>query len=374
MRKPFVAIALAWMLAAASAPACSLCGNVSRNSSLAFEFDQARVIVYGHLANSKQTDQLGNGTTEFHFDKIVKPDAAFEFKKMVTIARYLPIVDPKTPPKYVMFFRAGKQGHEIYYGKEVANPAVIEFVAELQRLRTDPAQRLIRAAKHLDHADPLIADEAFMIFAKADDKLIAQHAGKLDPAPLRRLVKNADLEPERLSMFAYLLGACGNGDDAELLRSLLKNPGSREFRSYEGILAGYMTIRPKEGWALAQETLKTEKQSFLARFAAMRTMRFFYNANPKEHGPKVLDALVLAIGQAEIADIAIEDLRKWQRWEHTKLVLSCWDKKSHRSAITQQSLVRYAIACPLPEARTFLDRVRRQDPELVREMEAAAKE
>jgi hypothetical protein len=36
-------------------------------------------------------------------------------------------------------------------------------------------------------------------------------------------------------------------------------------------------------------------------------------------------------------------------------------------------MVRYALACPQPEARALLERVRRQDPELVRHLEAELK-
>lgn len=378
MRKIALLLVSAWMLNASPTPACSLCGNMSRNNSLAYEFEQAQVIVYGHLANPKLTTKSGGGTTEFFVDHIIKDDPAFPRQKMLLLSRYLPILDAKSPPKYVMFFRmsarsAGEGPPQPYWGKEIANPAVLEFVADLQRQRSDPAKMLVHAAKNFDHADPIIADEAFMVFAKADDKLIAQSAKKLDPKKLRKLVKDPDLEPERLSMFAYLLGACGNDDDAELLRSLLKNPQPRHYKSFEGILAGYITMRPKEGWAFVQETLKNTKQSFMLRYAALRTMRFFYNAKPQDTGPQVLQGLGLAITQFDLADIAIQDLCKWKRWEHTKLIVSCWDKSSHQSAIVKQSIVRYALACPLPEARALLERARRQDPELVRHLEAELK-
>ena len=71
----------------------------------------------------------------------------------------------------------------------------------------------------------------------------------------------------------------------------------------------------------------------------------------------------------DIADVAIQDLRRWKRWEYTKQIVACYDKKSHQSPIVKNGIVRYALVCPLPEARTLLERVRRQDPELVRDLE-----
>ena len=130
-----------------------------------------------------------------------------------------------------------------------------------------------------------------------------QTAKQLAPATLRKLVQDPDMEAERLSMFAYLLGACGNDDDAELLHSMLKNPAQRYYKAFEGILAGYITMRPKEGWAFTQEMLKNDKQSFLLRYATMRTTRFFYNAKPEETGPLVMQGMSLAIAHADLSDV-----------------------------------------------------------------------
>ena len=366
------------MLASGSAVACSLCGNMSGNTSLAFEFSNADVVVYGHLANPKLAGG-GKGTTEFHIDRTIKNNSVL-LKKVVTIDQWLPVLDPKSPPKYVMFYRTKKiaqippgEEWDPICGRLVSNPAVLDFAAELAKLQTEPAKKLLHAAKHFDDPDPNIANEAFMVFAKADDKLIAETAKQLSPAVLRKLVKDADTEPERLSMFAFLLGACGNADDAEVLGALVKNPTPRMNKSYEGILAGYIMMRPKEGWAAVETALQNSKQSFLLRYAALRTVRFFYNARSAEFGPQVMQALALAIAQPDIADIAINDLCEWKRWDHTKLVLACWDRKTHDSAITKQSIVRYALTCPSPEARTFMDRARREDPETVRAMQGDSK-
>lgn len=370
-------IALAAIVLAIPFPAaaCSLCGPAAKQTSLAFEFEQARVVVYGRLANP-QLDlnaKSGGGTTEFHIERILKDDPAFPRQKMIVLSRYLPILDAKKPPHFVMFFRSPKESPEPYWGREITSPALLQFVADLQRHRGEPADLLHFAAKHFDDADPQVALEAFLIFAKADDKLIAKTAGKLSPQPLRKLIKKAELEPERLSMFAYLLGACGNADDAESLRSLLARPAERNFKAFEGIMAGYVALKPNEGWAFIQQTLKDEKTPFLLRYGALRTMRFFYNSHPDETGDKVMQGLAAAIERSDVADIAITDLRQWRRWEHTKLIVAAYDKKTHQSQIVKNSILRYALVCPQPETRALVDRARRQDPELVRYLEEGLK-
>jgi hypothetical protein len=169
------------------------------------------------------------------------------------------------------------------------------------------------------------------------------------------------------------LGACGDAGDVETLRALLKNPAPRLFRAYEGILAGYIMLQPRDGWAFTHDTLKDAASPFVLRYAALRTMRFFYNANEQQNAKIVLDGAALAIAHADVADVAINDLMRWKRWEHTKLIVGCYDKVSHKSPIVKNSLVRYALACPQPEAKALVERVRRQDPELIRYLEEELK-
>ena len=204
--------------------ACSLCGGVSKQTSLAQEFNEANVVIYGRIANPKldlQPGKAGGGTTEFHVESILKDDPAFPRQKMIVLNRYLPILDAKNPPQFVMFFGDPKKSTQPYWGREINSTAVLHFVTQLHSYRKEPAQKLRLAAKHFDDADAQVADEAFLLFATADDKAISLVAKDLAPEKLRTLIKNPELEPARLSMFAYLLGACGNADDAKLLRSLL---------------------------------------------------------------------------------------------------------------------------------------------------------
>src|ERR1035438_8538836 len=99
MRKILILIVMALP---SPALACDLCIGASRRISLAQEYEQAQVVVYGHIANPQLNFKTGGGTTEFHFDKIIKDDAAFPRQKMVMLSRYLPILDTKQTPQYVM--------------------------------------------------------------------------------------------------------------------------------------------------------------------------------------------------------------------------------------------------------------------------------
>jgi hypothetical protein len=128
-------------------------------------------------------------------------------------------------------------------------------------------------------------------------------------------------------------------------------------------------MNPKEGWELAAVILGDSRRPFPQRFAVHRAVQFLYGCKKDQYRQEMLRCLARMIPDSIFADFAIEDLRQWKCWELTGLVLAQYGKESHSAPITQRSIIRYALCCPLAEARQFVERVRRQEPDLLRDQE-----
>src|SRR5438105_9420596 len=102
-----------------------------------------------------------------------------------------------------------------------------------------------------------------MQFAQASDHEVLDAAKHLKADLFRKLVQDTKLEPERLALFAFLLGATGAPTDADLLAPFLRKPDDRACKALEGIVSGYILIRPKEGWAWSYGVVGDPKQPFL---------------------------------------------------------------------------------------------------------------
>ncbi len=357
-----------------AASACSLCGSLLRRESLAVEFAEANWVLYGTVANPKLSTQggalAGTGTTEFHIEKVLKEETPLGDRKMLLLPRYVPILDTKTPTRFIVFFRVVLNQVEFSLGRQVSSPVVFEYLQGIQKQRgKDALPALAFAAQNLDHAELCVAEEAFLELARANDADIARLAKTLSPDRLRKLLKQPNLEPERLSLFAYLLGSCGDASDVELFHALLRRSDEKSVRSLEGVLAGYLTLRPKEGWQLTLDLLNQPKQPFLHRFAAVQTLRFLYATKAADMRPAIVQAMGSVAANGETADMAIDDLRIWKTWDHTATILLSYGKPSHAAPIIRTSIERYAVSCPLPEARRFVDALRQQDAKHVRELE-----
>jgi hypothetical protein len=341
--------------------------NVQQAQTFRQDAGQARLILYGTLENPRLVG--GNGETDLRIETVLKPDPFLKGAKVVTIPRYVPI-DPKEPTRFLVFCDVFNDKLDPYRGVPVKAKDAVAYLDGA--LRLDPKDRtaaLLYYFRYLEHPDKELANDAFLEFAKANDREIGQVAPRLAPERLRTWVKDPETPINRLGLYAFLLGACGGDTDAALLRGLLEAPDERATSALDGILGGYVQLRPREGWDLAQALLRDDKKPFPVRYAVLRTLRFYHGWKPDETREQVRRGLAAALPEGDLADLAVEDLRRWQMWDLTADVLALYGRKSHAAPIMRRAILRYALSCPRPEASAFVTERRREDPGLVKEVE-----
>jgi hypothetical protein len=146
-------------------------------------------------------------------------------------------------------------------------------------------------------------------------------------------------------------------------------PTERMTPALDGILDGYIQLRPKQGWELALSILHDAKQPFQVRFAVIRSIRFFHNWKPEDNETNILACLREVLSHGDLADLAIADLARWKNWDLTVDVLAQYAKKTHDAPIVKRAIIRYALACPKKEAMAFLAERRKAEPDFVGEVE-----
>src|SRR5579875_1436994 len=353
-----------------SARACSLCGATLRQAPTFRQeaaLETARIILVGAAENP----QLANRTTDLRIVEVLRSDPILKDKKVISVKQYLPVNDPKNPPRYLVFCDIYKGELDPFRGVPLQRADSVEYVRQVLKLDPkDQTGNLLFFFRYLDNPDPEIARDAFLEFAKATDQEIARVARRLDPAKLRTWLKAPETPVERLSVYALLLGACGNDDDARFLKSMLDEASESTANAYDGFLAGYIHLRPREGWELTHSLLRDGRKPMLIRLAAARTLSYFHGAQPKESAGEVQKGLDAMIAQGELADIAIEDMRRWCIRNRTRDILGLYGKKGFDAPLIKRTIVRYALSCPDdPAARAFVEERRREDAELVKGVE-----
>lgn len=361
-----VLVLLAALLAAVPADACSFCGAALQSRlTLREHVAHSKAVVHGKLANPK-LDANDNGTTELHLAAILKNDPALAGRSMLILPRYLPVIGD-TPRDHIIFGTVKDGVIDPTHGV-LATPALVEYLKAATSLDPkDSAKRLAFYFKHLDSKDTEIATDAFVEFARAPDAEILAAAKSFDPATLRLLIASPATPPERLGVFAFLLGACGGPADSAFLAGLVKQdpPSERTSSALGGLLAGYILIEPKAGWDFAVSVLGSAKRHYSERLSVIGTVRFFQTARPKESRENVLRCCAALLPHADLADQAIDDLRRWGWWDLTPQVLELWGQPGYAAPIVKRTIVRYALTCPTNEAKAFIAKVRQTDAKLV---------
>lgn len=346
--------------------ACSFCSSSwSARATLRDHLSRASVVLQGTLANPS-LDAADNGRTEFHLQAVLKGDSTLAGQRQLVIPRYLPVLGD-TPREHLIFGHLNKNLLDPIHGLP-ANPARVEYLQALARLDPrDPVKLLGFYFARLDSPDPEVASDAFIEFARASDHAIFAAARQFDPARLRKLIAHPQTPPERLGVFGLILGACGGPEDANFLAQLLRlQPRPERISSaLSGLLAGYILLQPDQGWKLAYAILSENTNGFSDRLAVISTLRFFHNLRPQDDRKAILTCYTRILDQGDLADQAIEDLRQWKDWDLTDAILSLWNRPTHKAPIVRRSIVRYALSCPRPEAKSFIEAIRKSDPQLV---------
>src|SRR5262249_1075139 len=303
------------------------------------------------FSNARLDDKagFGEGSTDFTIEKVLKSHASIANKKVITIPKYI----PKTDKKFLIFCDVFKDTIDPYRGVEVpADSVLVEYLkgAMDPKLQT-PEDHLKYCFKYLNNPEYEVAIDAYREFAKTDYKDYRPMAKKLtakDADTLASWLRDPKTPSFRYGLYASLLGHCGKDEHAKLLRDLLDDPQKRRGSGLDGMLAAYTMLKPQDGWAYLKKIMGDEKEDFLLRYAALRTVRFFWDnptdvmENKKLDRKDFVEGLCLLMDQHDIADFAIEDLRKWQRWETTERGLGLFDKKTHEGAAIKRAILRSA--------------------------------
>lgn len=367
-------------------PACPFCSAMGE--TFAGEVNQADFILFGTLSNAKRDPNdptaFNKGTTDLTVEAVIKDHPTVKGKKVVTIPRYIP-PDPKNPKqKNLVFFKLYGDQLDAYRGEVVsADSKLPEYLkGAIEHRSKDIVTRLTYFFQFLESPDLSISSDAFTEFAYADYKEVRELAEKWkgDPAKGKQLLawlEDKNTRPTRYGLYGLLLGHCGKPEDSKTLRALLSDPDRSYTSGLDGVLAGYVLLDPKGGWEFLAGLVGNTKKDFSERYAGLRTVRFFWESRPDVISKaQVLDVMKVLMDQPDLADLPIEDLRKWKVWELTPVVIGYASKESHSGTpIINRAILKFALAAATADPKNqvavdFVGKARAKDPKKVEFLES----
>ncbi len=375
MKRNSIVGLIAVLLAPLSAFACSWCSVLARNqNTLSEELERAQVVFYGRALESSLDDfsgaRPGAGRTRFQIERVLKDEGLLANKKNVVLERYVTVRDAKDPPRFLVFCAANQGRLDWYYGPAVGSEAVVDYLIGAGKARQEGRTSALKYYfRYFDSSDSVVAGDAYREFGRASDQEVSDVRRFLPADKIRSLIENQRTRVENLPMLAFLLGGCGGQRDAQFLRGLIDRSDDRMREARDGLMTGYLSLEPRAGWDLIHAHVADAKRPLLERIAAVRALRVCYTLKLGDYRQEALRCYAAMVPDGNIADVAIDDLRRWQLWDLSDAVLAQYDKQSHAAPITRRTILRYALCCPQAPARQFVEAVRLRDPQTVREIE-----
>lgn len=353
-------------LPAISVLACPFC--VGGSQTLTKESDQASMIVYGRLQNAKLDPADPNsGTTELIVETVVKPHEAIAGKTMLVVPRYI-VPDKDTRLLLFCDFYQGKIDPYRSLGVKADSRIATYLKGALALKGQDTPTRLKYFLEFLEDKDPEISGDAYNEFGLADYKEFRPVAEKAPADLIVKWIQDPNTATVRLGLYGSMLGHCGTPEHAKVLRKLLDESQHRSASGIDGLLAGYIMLRPSEGWEYLRTILTDDKRDFLLRYAVLRTARFFQEYRHDVVAPTAIaDAVAALLDQKDIADMAVEELRRWGEWGYSDRVFALFGKPGFNERLIKRAVLKYALSCPPTneQAQAFIAARQKEDPQLV---------
>jgi hypothetical protein len=354
-----------------------------QGQTLTGEVGQAKLVLYGQLTNAKEQNN-GDGTTDLVVETAIKNelqgkegDPLADGNKTVRLERFLPPQPESDKYRYLAYCDVFKGKIDPYRVLPVLKDGDMAkyLLGALAHKDEKIGKRLRFFFDYLDNPDLEISNDAYKEFGNADYKDYRDMAKDLPADRVVKWLKDPKTPAFRYGLYASMLGHCGTEKDAQLLHDMLEDPAKRLGSGVDGMLAGYVMLKAKDGWTYTRDILKDEKKEFMIRYAALRTVRFLWDSRPDLVGKKELTAAMgLLLDQSDIADLAIEDLRKRECWEMADRVLALQKTEAFKIPIVRRAVLRFALSCKgNTAAAAYVTEQRKKDAQAVADAEELLK-
>lgn len=367
----FFTVVLLTAISAGATLACSICAGYGQSLSLREQAlkSNSKVVLFGIITKSI-LELDGTGKTEIAVQKsfILPPD--FQLQPSISIKQYLPF-DANAYNGILLFADNSKGQLDVFRGVSIPSKEVSNYAAGALGATT------LRGPALLDFYLPFlqspsreIASDAFLEFAKASDSTLVEFSKKMNPALLKSWILDPKVPEERLGLYAFLLGGCGRDADISFLLEMLKSQDSRAQAAFDGAMVALIRLHPDKGWKALDGFLKADDTPLQTRLSCIRSIKVAGEImQDKSDKAEIFKALNIALKQGELADLAIEELRKMKYWGFTQEILNIYGTKGYTAPVMKRAFLRYALTAPKdPVIEKFLAQLETKDSQMILEV------
>ena len=343
-----------------SAFACPFCSAVSQTLRQEMEVMDAVVIataVQGDLTRDKES-----GKVMMKIEKVLKGSDLVEAGQEVRAIYYGDVAKGRR------FMMSGVDPPELQWSCLPLTERGEKYVEKITELADkDPLERLRFYHKHLQDEEEMLARDAYDEFAITPYDVVKQLKPDMDHGQLIEWITDSEMPTDRKRLYLTMLGVCGDEKDLPLLEKQLRSTQKSTRGALDALVACYLTLAGDEGLPLIDELFLANKQApYADTYAAIMAIRFHGTEGNVIARSELKDSLHHVLDRKDLADLVIPDLARWSDWSQIDRLTELFINADDDNNWVRVPVVNYLRACPKPEAKEALEKLKKVDPDAVK--------
>ena len=253
------------------------------------------------------------------------------------------------------------------------------YVARLPDGKLPAGERLGYFARYLEHADPLIAGDAYGQFALAPFSELLAAADRLPFDSLRRWLRDPQVPPQRKGFYGLALSVAGGEPRRAIaagdLWRAIAGPADDFRAGFDGLVGGYLLAAGTPG-------LERIERRFLGDPPArpgdirhvMAALRFYHEdalgaiegGIPAEQIERAYRRL---LDRRELAAAVVVDLARWEAWDALDEVVALFGRPGYDDPAIERAVFGFLLSAPSAAAQRELRRLKAIAPKRCAEAE-----
>ncbi len=248
-----------------------------------------------------------------------------------------------------------------------ASDRVFKYLEEIQTLPESGPERLTFFQDYFEDEESVLAFDAYDEFARAPYEDLIAMKDQMERDKLLGWIKDTETSVTRRRLYFTMLGVCGKEADADLLEEFITSGSRKKRAGLDALIACYLTLKGGDGVDLIEKTFLSDHEAdYVDTLAAVSALRF--HGTEVEIVPKkrIVTAVRHLLDRPKMADMIIPDLARWEDWSVMERLVKMFKEADEESNWLRVPVVTYLRACPKPEAKTYIEELRKVDPEAVK--------
>lgn len=350
---------------ASAAEACPFCSAQSQTLSEEIAaMDAAIIATLDSIPKMPKPGEAGDEVlkAKFRVAQVIKGEKLLA--KRTTIETVF-FGEPKIGKK---FFITGVGPENIQWSTPLPlSDEAHKYITSLGSLPKDGPERLAFFQQFFENKDELLARDAYDEFAKTPYDVVQALKPKMPHGKLVDWIKDPNTATSRRRLYLTLLGVCGSSQDVPMLETMIKSEDRKQKAGLDALLACYLLLKGPDGLPLVEDLyIKNDKAEYADTYAAIMALRFHGNDVHVIDRKRVVASLRLMLDRANLADLVIPDLARWEDWTSMEKLVTLFKQADEKTSWVKVPVVNYLRVCPLPEAAERLKELEKLDPESVR--------